>query len=103
MNKNRIKRYCAYYTAYCNHDWDTDSCFDVIYDKFKIRHLVCRWYRLVIMWGYLLLNDSKSSKMGTALTFSFIFAVYFFTNSMIAISAIIVAAGIIMELVSVKR
>lgn len=46
---------------------------------------------------------AKAPKTGTALIFSFIFAVYyFFTNSMIAISAIIVAAGIIMELVMLK-
>ncbi len=43
---------------------------------------------------------AKSPKIGTALIFSFIFAIYyFFTNSMIVISIIIVLAGIIMEII----
>lgn len=47
---------------------------------------------------------AKSPKMGTAFIFSFIFAVYyFFVNSMIAISAMIVGAGLVMELILLKN
>ena len=46
---------------------------------------------------------AKAPKIGTAFIFSFIFAIYyFFTNSMIIISAMIAAAGIIMELIMMK-
>ncbi len=46
---------------------------------------------------------AKAPKTGTAFIFSFIFAIYyFFTNSMIIISAMIAAAGIIMELIMMK-
>lgn len=47
---------------------------------------------------------AKSPKTGTAFIFSFIFAVYyFFANSMIAISTMIVGVGIVMELILLKN
>lgn len=43
---------------------------------------------------------AKSPKLGTAFVFSFIFAAYyFFVNSMLVISAMIVGAGLVMELI----